>query len=48
MVTSFESLIEGLVLPEVDDRHVLAAASRVGAQTIVTFNLDELFGAGEP
>lgn len=41
MVTNFESLIEGLVLPDVDDRHVVAAAIRAGAQTIVTFNLDD-------
>lgn len=39
MVTGFESLIQGLSLPDLDDRHVLAAAIRVGAQTIVTFNL---------
>jgi hypothetical protein len=39
LVTGFESLIEGLNLPDPDDRHVLAAAIRVGAQAIVTFNL---------
>ncbi|MBX3216621.1 MAG: PIN domain-containing protein [Labilithrix sp.] len=39
MVTGFESLIEGITLPDPDDRHVLAAAIRVGAQAIVTFNL---------
>jgi hypothetical protein len=39
LVTGFETLIEGLTLPDRDDRHVLAAAIRVGAQAIVTFNL---------
>lgn len=39
LVTGFESLIDGLALPDRDDRHVLAAAIRVGAQAIVTFNL---------
>lgn len=39
LVTGYESLIEGLRLPDPDDRHVLAAAIRSGAQLIVTFNL---------
>lgn len=39
IVTGFEPLIEGLTLPDPDDRHVLAAAIRAGAQAIVTFNL---------
>src|SRR5262245_55545176 len=38
-VTGYEHLIEGLTLPDPDDRHVLAAAIRAGAQSIVTFNL---------
>ncbi len=39
LVEGFEDLIEGLHLPDGDDRHVLAAAIRAGAQAIVTFNL---------
>ena len=39
MVTGFEELIDGIVLPHPDDGPVLAAAIRVGAQAIVTFNL---------
>lgn len=38
LVTGHESLIEGLKLPDVDDRHVLAAAIKAGAQVIVTDN----------
>ena len=38
MVTGHEALIEGLHLPDPNDRHVLAAAIRAGAQLIVTFN----------
>lgn len=39
LVTDFEQLIDGLRLPDHDDRHVLAAAIRSGAQSIITFNL---------
>ncbi|MBK8254979.1 MAG: PIN domain-containing protein [Polyangiaceae bacterium] len=39
LVKGFEDLIEGLNLPDANDRHVLAAAIRTGAQVIVTFNL---------
>ncbi|MEU9042259.1 MULTISPECIES: PIN domain-containing protein [unclassified Kitasatospora] len=38
LITGFEPLIEGLELPDPDDRHVLAAAIRAGAQVIVTNN----------
>jgi predicted nucleic acid-binding protein len=40
LVTGYEPLIEGLQLPDANDRHVLAAAIRSGADVIVTFNLD--------
>ena len=40
MVTGYEHLIELLDLPDRDDRHVLAAAFRCGADVIVTVNLD--------
>lgn len=39
LVTGYEDLIESLSLPDPDDRHVLAAAIRGGAEVIVTFNL---------
>ena len=39
LVTGYEDLIEGLRLPDPDDRHVLAAAIRGRAGVIVTANL---------
>jgi hypothetical protein len=41
LVTGYESLVDGLSLPDPDDRHVLAAAIKTGAHVIVTFNLDD-------
>jgi predicted nucleic acid-binding protein len=41
LVTGYEPLIEGLSLPDPEDRHVLAAAIASGAAVIVTFNLKD-------
>ncbi|MEY9840702.1 PIN domain-containing protein, partial [Streptacidiphilus sp. EB103A] len=41
LITGHEPLIEGLKLPDPDDRHVLAAAIKAGAQVIVTSNLKD-------
>ncbi|GGT37041.1 PIN domain-containing protein [Nonomuraea spiralis] len=41
LVEGHEPLIEGLKLPDPDDRHVLAAAIKVGAQVIVASNLKD-------
>lgn len=41
-VNGYEELIEGVTgLPDPDDRHVVAAAIRCGAQVIVTFNMKD-------
>lgn len=42
LVTGYDELIDGLSLPDPNDRHVLAAAIRVGADVIVTANLSDL------
>ena len=39
LVTDYQSLIDGLTLPDGDDRHVLAAAIKCGANAIITTNL---------
>lgn len=39
LVTGYEDLIDSLLLPDPDDRHVLAAAIRCDAEVIVTYNL---------
>ncbi|KSQ21705.1 PIN domain-containing protein [Pseudomonas aeruginosa] len=41
LVTDYESLVGSLDLPDVDDRHVLAAAIKCNASVIVTFNLKD-------
>lgn len=41
LATGYEELIDGLHLPDPDDRHVLAAAIRSGSQVIVTENLSD-------
>lgn len=41
VIKGYEPLINGLELPDKDDRHVLAAAIQGNAETIVTFNLKD-------
>ena len=39
LITGYEDLIDGIKLPDPDDRHILAAAIVAGADVIVTRNL---------
>lgn len=41
LVEGFEHLIPAIDLPDLDDRHVVAAAIHSGAETIITFNLKD-------
>lgn len=41
MVTGFEPLVASIDLPDVDDRHVVAAAICSHAEIVVTFNLKD-------
>jgi predicted nucleic acid-binding protein len=39
LVENYEQLIEGIQLPDLNDRHVVAAAIKGQAESIITFNL---------
>lgn len=41
MITGFEPLIDSVDLPDIDDRHVVAASVRSNSEIIVTFNLKD-------
>jgi hypothetical protein len=41
LITGYEHLIESVVLPDPDDRHVVAAALVGGVDVIVTYNLTD-------
>ena len=41
LVIGYQDLIPSLILPDMNDRHVLAAAIRAGADVIVTYNLKD-------
>lgn len=41
LIEGFETLIEGIDLPDKDDRHVVAAAIAGRAEGIITFNLQD-------
>jgi hypothetical protein len=41
LIEGYESLIEGLTLPDANDRHVVAAAIKGQAESIITFNLKD-------
>lgn len=41
LVTAYEPLIEKIILPDLNDRHVLAAAIKASASIIITYNLKD-------
>ena len=41
LTKDFESLIENIILPDIDDRHVVACAIKASAKQIITFNLKD-------
>lgn len=41
LIEGYEELISGIKLPDPNDRHVLAAAIKANAQTIITYNLSD-------
>lgn len=41
LVSGYEPLMSGLSLPDLDDRHVVAAAIQTRAEAIITFNLKD-------
>lgn len=41
IIEGYESIIEGIDLPDLDDRHVVAAAIQGQAEGIITFNLKD-------
>ncbi len=41
LVTDYKPILDGLSLPDENDRHVLAAAIKCSAQVIVTYNLKD-------
>jgi predicted nucleic acid-binding protein len=40
-ITGYQDLIQSIQLPDPDDRHVVAAAIRAGAQSVVTANIQD-------
>lgn len=41
LVTDYEEHMEGMVLPDMDDRHVVATGIKAGADAIITWNLGD-------